>query len=57
MKRIDLIGVALGLALGIPMTIYNNPGNSMPGHVAYVIGVTLFCWLVVRFVGRFYKPS
>lgn len=57
MKPVDQIGVGIGLALGIPWTIYKNPGANAPGHIASVLGMTLFCWLVVRFVGRFYKPS
>lgn len=57
MKAVDKTGVAIGLVLGIPMTFYKNPGDSVVGHIAYVAGVTLFCWIVVRFVSRFYKPS
>lgn len=57
MRPVDQIGVGLGIALGLPMTLIKNPGNSVVGHIAYVVGVTLFCWGMVRFVGMFYKPS
>ena len=57
MKQVDQIGVGIGLILGIPMTIYKNPDNSVVDHIAYVAGFTLVCWIIVRFVGRFYKSS
>lgn len=57
MKRVDLNGFAAGIALGVPLTIINNPGLSIPGHMTYVLGVVLFCWAMARFIGMFYKPS
>ena len=51
MKRADLNGIAVGVALGVPMTIYQNPGNSLAGHIAFVLGVVLFCWVVGHFIG------
>ena len=57
MRRADINGIAAGVALGVPLTIINNPGNSIPGHIAYVLGVVLFCWGVARLIGAFYKPT
>lgn len=57
MKSADKTGISIGLVLGIPMTFYKNDGDSVVGHIAYVVGVTLFCWVVVRFVSRFHRPS
>lgn len=50
MKRADLNGIVIGVALGVPMTIYQNQGYPLSGHTSYVFGVVLFCWAMSRFV-------
>jgi uncharacterized membrane protein YczE len=49
-KRVDLNGIAVGVTLGVPMTIYQNPANSLAEHIAFVLGVVLFCWAAGRFI-------
>lgn len=55
MKQVDINGIAIGVVLGVPMTIYQNQGYPLSRHTGYVFGVVLFCWAVTRFVGMFWK--
>ena len=55
MKQVDINGIAIGVVLGVPMTIYQNQGYPLTRHTGYVFGVVLFCWAVTRFVGMFWK--
>ncbi len=52
MSRTERTGILVGLALGIPLTIVKNPNDYLPTHIAYVMGVVLFCWIVARFIGK-----
>jgi uncharacterized membrane protein YczE len=55
MTRYGRNGIVAGILIGVPLSIYNNPRALIPEHMAYVLGVILFCWAVGIFIGKFSK--